>query len=122
METRPAGNAQIEVVRERRLRDAPFSYVVWIDKVAAGRISGGETKRYSVSSGQHKVRVGIAALLLGNGKVFTSATRGVEARDGKTVTLTCRPVAVHEVWDLFRPHRHVHLEVQEARTVPIFPA
>jgi hypothetical protein len=110
METRTAGSAQIEVVRESRaLRDTLFRYIVWIDNAAAGRISNGETKRYSVGSGHHTVRVGLAAWLLGDGRVFTSATRGVEARGGETVTLTCRPTAVHEVWDLFRPHRRLHL-------------
>lgn len=110
MDTQTAESAEIEVVRESRaLRDTPFGYVVWIDNTAAGRISNGETRQYPVSPGHHTVRVGIAARLLGSGKVFTSPTRLVQAPGGQTITLTCRPAEVYEVWDLFRPHRRLHL-------------
>lgn len=110
MDTQKAENAQIQVVRESRaLRDTPFGYVVWIDNTAAGRISSGETREYPVSPGHHTVRVGIAARLLGSGRVFTSPTRRVQVRGGETITLTCRPTEAYEVWDLFRPHRRLHL-------------
>lgn len=102
--------AEIEVVRETTmLRDRPFEYVVWIDRVAVGRIRTGETHRYPVAPGLRSVRVGIAGRLLGSGKLWTSRTRQVTAYQGETVTLTCRPTAVYEVWDLVRPHRRVQL-------------
>jgi hypothetical protein len=35
--------------------------------------------------------------------------RQIGAHEGETVTLTCRPTAVYEVWDLVVPHRRVQL-------------
>jgi hypothetical protein len=37
------------------LRDRPFEYVVWIDRVAIGRIRTGETQQYPVAPGRHSV-------------------------------------------------------------------
>jgi hypothetical protein len=91
------------------LRDRPFEYVVWIDQVAVGRIRTGETQQYPVAPGRHSVRVGIAGRLLGGGKLWTSRLRQIDAHEGEPVTLTCRPTAVYEVWDLVRPHRRVQL-------------
>lgn len=100
----------IQVVRQTtRLRDRPFEYVVWIDRAAAGRIRTGETRQYPVAPGRHDIRVGIAGALLGGGRLWTSRTRHIDVHDGETATLTCRPTAVHEVWDLVRPNRRVQL-------------
>jgi hypothetical protein len=110
MEADRPRQAEIQVVRETTmLRDRPFEYVVWIDRVAVGRVRTGETQQYLVAPGRHGVRVGIAGRLLGSGKLWTSRTRQVDAHEGATVTLTCRPTAVYEVWDLVRPHRRVQL-------------
>jgi hypothetical protein len=109
MQAGSPGQATIQVMRETRLRDRPFGYVVWIDRVAAGHIRTGQTRQYAVDPGRHAVRAGIAGRLLGNGRLWTSRTRQIDAHDGATVTLTCRPAAVHEVWDLVIPHRRVHI-------------
>ncbi len=110
MEADRPRHAEIQVVRKTTmLRDRPFDYVVWIDRVAVGRIRTGETQQYPVTPGRHSVRIGIAGHLLGNGKLWTSRTRQISACEGETVTLACRPTAVHEVWDLVRPHRRVQL-------------
>ena len=110
MEADRPRQAEIQVVRETTmLRDRPFEYVVWIDGVAVGRIRTGETRQYRVDPGRRSIRVGIAGRLLGSGKLWTSKTRQVDALEGETVTLTCRPTAVYEVWDLVRPHRRVQL-------------
>jgi hypothetical protein len=110
MEADKPRQAEIQVVRKTTmLRDRPFQYVVWIDQAAVGRIRTGETQQYPVAPGRHSVRVGIAGRLLGNGKLWTSKIRQIGADQGETVTLTCRPTAVHEVWDLVRPHRRVQL-------------
>jgi hypothetical protein len=110
MHARSPRQATIDVIRETTtLRDRPFDYVVWIDRVAAGHIRTGETREYPVDPGRHAVRVGIAGRLLGNGRLWTSSTRQTDAHDGATVTLTRKPTAVHEVWDLVIPHRRVQL-------------
>lgn len=110
METDRPRQAEIQIVRETTiLRDRPFEYVVWIDRVAVGRIRTGETQQYPVAPGRHSVRIGIAGRLLGSGRLWTSRTRNISAQENQTVTLTCRPTAVHEVWDLVRPHRRVQL-------------
>jgi hypothetical protein len=108
MEADRPRQAEIQIVRKTTmLRDRPFEYVVWIDRVAVGRIRTGETQQYPVAPGRHSVRIGIAGRLLGSGKLWTSRIRQIGAHEGETVTLTCRPTAVHEVWDLVRPHRRV---------------
>jgi hypothetical protein len=108
--------AEIQVVRKTTmLRDRPFEYLVWIDRVAAGRIRTGETQQYPVAPGRHSVRVGIAGRLLGSGKLWTSRIRQIDAHEGETVTLTCGPTAVYEVWDLVRPHRRVQLSEHTSR-------
>ena len=105
--------AELQVVRKATmLRDRPFEYVVWIDRVAAGRIRTGETQQYPVAPGRHSIRVGVAGRLLGSGKLWTSKIRQISAHEGETVTLTCRPTAVHEIWHLVRPHRRVQLSEQ----------
>lgn len=110
MEATKQRQAEVQVVRAMtRLRDRPFEYVVWIDRTPVGRIRTGETQQYPVAPGCHGVRVGIAGRLLGGGKLWTSRTRQIAAHEGETVTLTCRPTAVHEVWHLVRPHRRVQL-------------
>ncbi|MGH3405780.1 MAG: hypothetical protein ACRDRJ_25290 [Streptosporangiaceae bacterium] len=110
MEADRPRQGEIQVIRQTtRLRDRPFEYVVWIDRVAAGRIRTGETRQYRVAPGPRSIRVGIAGRLLGSGRLWTSRTRQIDAHEGETVTLTCRPTAVHEVWDLVRPHRRVQL-------------
>jgi len=110
MEADRPRQAEIRIVRETTvLRDRPFEYVVWIDRVAVGRVRTGETQQYPVDPGRHSVRVGIAGRLLGSGKLWTSRLRQIEAHEGETATLACRPTAVHEVWDLVRPHRRVQL-------------
>jgi hypothetical protein len=110
MEADRPRQAEIQIVRKTTmLRDRPFEYVVWIDRVAVGRIRTGETQQYPVAPGRHSVRVGIAGRLLGSGKLWTSRIRQIGAYEGEMVTLTCRPTAVHEVWDLVRPHCRVQL-------------
>jgi hypothetical protein len=110
MEADRSRQAEIQIVRKTTmLRDRPFEYVVWIDRVAVGRIRTGETQQYPVAPGRHSVRVGIAGRLLGSGKLRTSRMRQIGAHEGETVTLTCRPTAVYEVWDLVVPHRRVQL-------------
>jgi hypothetical protein len=110
METDRPRQAEVRIARETTmLRDRPFEYVVWINRVAVGRIRTGETQQYPVAPGRHSVRIGIAGRLLGSGKLWTSRIRNIETHEGETVTLTCRPTAVHEVWDLVRPHRRVQL-------------
>lgn len=113
MEADRPRQAEIQIVRKTTmLRDRPFEYAAWIDRVAAGRIRTGETQQYPVAPGRHSVRIGIAGRLLGSGKLWTSRIRQPGAHEGETVTLTRRPTAVHEVWDLVRPHRRVQLSEQ----------
>src|SRR5579863_5465599 len=102
--------AEIRIVRETTvLSDRPIEYSVWIDRVAVGRGRTGKPHQSPGDPGRHSVRVGIAGRLLGSGKLWTSRIRQIEAQEGETATLACRPTAVHEVWDLVRPHRRVQL-------------
>jgi len=43
-----------------RFVDRPMTYTVWIDGQEVGAIHDGETQRFSVTPGNHQVRLGIS--------------------------------------------------------------
>jgi hypothetical protein len=100
---------EVHVVRDKTVRDFPFAYTLWIDDKAVGEISNGETQRYSVTSGPHSIRIGIAGRWLGHGKFWTSPTRNVELDAGQTAMMRCRPTPLTAVFDLVRPTRRLQL-------------
>ena len=85
MEADRPRQAEIQIVRKTTmLRDRPFEYVVWIDRVAVGRIRTGETQQYPVAPGRHSVRIGIACASLA---VASSGLAG----SGRLVLTRARP-------------------------------
>ena len=81
-------------------------YFVIIDGQKVGAIRRGETCDFSVSPGQHTVKLVIS-------RIYSSNTVPVVTQSGETATMTCRPsrLAAVPLLGLFLPPRYISLEL-----------
>lgn len=91
----------------RRFVDRPMTYTVWLDGQDVGAIHNGETRRFPISPGVHKVRLGISGRALGSGRIWISQDKEVEASTGDAAALRCTPRPMRGI---FRPHHRIELE------------
>ena len=102
--TRRAGS----VIRLHRgqgfYRDRLRAYLVRIDGNLVGKIAEGETKDFSVPTGEHRVRLTIDRL-------FTSREVTLRVGEGQLAEFTCRPSgpALQSLFALLIPHRYIRL-------------
>ena len=89
-----------------RLVDRPMAYTVWIDGTDVGAIHDGESQRFPVAPGVHRVRLGISGRALGSGRIWTSQEDEVETREGEEAHLVCMPTPLRGI---FRPHHRLNL-------------
>ena len=99
----------IQIERQRRVRDWSLGYTVWIDDEAVGEVRSGDIRRYLVTPGPHRVRVGLAGRFLGGGRFWTSELRTVQVGAGQTVVMTCLSTPVSAAVGLVRPSRRLRL-------------
>jgi hypothetical protein len=83
------------------------AWTVTVDGDEVGQIRDGETRRYPLTPRAHTVRIRFATRFLRLGKLFTSRSLQIEARDGVTVTLTCSPDISPA--GVLNPHRRIRL-------------